>query len=518
MAVGFVRGLSGIDEKEKEQIQQKIDDLTVVTKAALFQIKKNEENKLIDAFNPYAFSISVMLEYIQKEISDKSQQLAEISKLIDAFDGAYLLSRVKPCLEGLNKVKTIDMETETKTGANSVTSLTNALDSVMIDILDNMALSCIQIALEQLEFDFELLQKPVKRRSEASEKTRAGFFTSFLDDVKSALEQAIEDKPIKNQIKKAKEFVLELSKIGNAAFNEEISEELLKTGGEIQAITNHKPKILTPLTMELDRAKLQEMGIETSPALDKLTPYDRAVYDAAISLYLPNGDRDLNKPQYVYITSRDIYRCLSGNKDHDNIKITPEELQEIEASLRRLSIIRVCINSAAEFKKNFNVKAKFEDYLLNTSIASIERNGKIIHDAIRINTPPVLFLYAHGKNQIGRMPIKMLDTPQSLTSEYIELRDYLLRWVASIKNPKSKLCSHRKYSTIYDDLGVTRERYKSQAAFDNAKAELRKKIKNTLSEWKAQGQISDYFEKKEGNTIAELHIIPKKHIEKQPSK
>ena len=149
MAVGFVKGLSGIEKREKEQIQQKIDDLTVVTKAALFQIKKSNENKLIEAINPYAFSISVMLEYIQKELSDKSQQIAEISKLIDAFDGAYLWSRVKPCSEEFNKINTTAMETETKTEDTSITSLANVLDSVMIDILDNMASSCIQIAFEQ---------------------------------------------------------------------------------------------------------------------------------------------------------------------------------------------------------------------------------------------------------------------------------------------------------------------------------------------------------------------------------
>ncbi|MBR1486542.1 MAG: hypothetical protein IJ597_04730 [Synergistaceae bacterium] len=506
MAVGLVRGVSGIDEKEKKQIQGRIDELTILSKPLFSQIKKvDDEATFSDLIMPYFFSVRAMLDYIQETIHDKAKQEAEINKLIDAFDGAYLWSRVKPYPKETdnNKLKTINIDTND--------SLIDTFDSTIIEMLDDTTLFHIQMSIE-------LLKQPVKRRSEASTETRDKFFALLLDEAKSALEQAIEDKPIKNQIKKAKELVLELSKIGSLTFDEEISEGLLKRGEEIQAITNYKPKTLTPLTMELDRAKLQKMGIETSPALDKLTGYDRAVYDRAISLYLANCDIDLNKPQYVYITSRDIYCCLNGNKDHDKIKITPEELQKIEASLRRLSIIRVCINSEREFKKNFNVKAKFEDYLLNTSIASIERNGKIIHNAICINRPPVLYLYAHGKNQIGRMPIKMLDTPQSLTPEYIETRDYLLRWVASIKNPKSKLCSHRKYSTIYDDLGVTRERYKSQAAFDNAKAELRKKIKNTLSEWKAQGEISDYFEKKEGNTIAELHIIPKKHIDKQPSK
>lgn len=459
-------GLSGISDEQKAEVQTLIDNEAKIfskNDKAIEYFKKSytELSAEIEAIIPYQIAIFYIVNYLKEKMPNNAALKNAIQKVIEAFDGAYLWKRIKPLVPELQRIN------DEQIGE-----------------------------MRFIPWATVILQQAINHIDE-------------IDNVRNIT---------KVKTKRAKEIVLELSKMGAAAFDEKISKELLTTGEGIQVRTRHKPEILTPFSMEVDRAKLQQMGIDISPAWDKLTPYDRAVYNAVISLYLANCDRDLNKPQYVYITSRDIYCFLSGNKGRDILKPKPEMLQEIEQSLRRLSIIRVCINSEIEFKKNLNVKAKFEDYLLNTSTASIERNGKTIHDAIRINTPPVLFLYANGKNQIGRMPIKMLDTPVSLTSEYIETRDYLLRWVASIKNPKSKLCNHREYSTIYEDLGVTRERYKSQAAFNNAKADIREKIKKTLSEWKAQGQISDYVEKKEGNAIAELEIITKKAVNGQPSK
>ena len=167
MVVGIIRGLSGIDEKEKKQIQGRIDELTILSKPLFSQIKKaDDEVTFNDLIMPYVFSVHAMLDYIQETIHDKAAQEAEINKIVDAFDGAYLWSRVKPYYnnEENNEIKnkTAAMETETKTGTAADS------DSAMINMLDD-------ITLLYTQFDLEQLKKPLKRHSKASAETRDRF-------------------------------------------------------------------------------------------------------------------------------------------------------------------------------------------------------------------------------------------------------------------------------------------------------------------------------------------------------
>ena len=176
MVVGIIRGLSGIDEKEKKQIQGRIDELTILSKPLFSQIKKaDDEVTFNDLIMPYVFSVHAMLDYIQETIHDKAAQEAEINKIVDAFDGAYLWSRVKPYYNNEdNEIKTTAMETETKTG----TASDSDSDSAMINMLDD-------ITLLYTQFDLEQLKKPLKRHSKASAETRDRFLALLEQDTLS---------------------------------------------------------------------------------------------------------------------------------------------------------------------------------------------------------------------------------------------------------------------------------------------------------------------------------------------
>ena len=183
------RGLSGIGDEEKKQIQQRVDEITALSKA-IFAITDFEKfgiklEKLSEAIMPYLFSINVMLDSTRGRVPDDIEYQAEVNKIIDAFDGAYLWSRVKPSFKEFdnNKLKTTHLEKKTQTEDIII----DLIDGAMIEMLDDTTLFHIQKSLV-------LLKKPVKRRSEKPAETRDGFFT-LLDKTNNSLAQALDKNP-----------------------------------------------------------------------------------------------------------------------------------------------------------------------------------------------------------------------------------------------------------------------------------------------------------------------------------
>ena len=132
-------------------------------------------------------------------------------------------------------------------------------------------------------------------------------------------------------------------------------------------------------------------------------------------------------------------------------------------------------------------------------------NGNETRDCIHLFRTPPLYDYARDKNQIGTIDIKMLDTPLSNTKENIELKGYLLKRIASIKNAKSNMSDTIRYDTLYEYLRIDNS-ISDKDLLRHKYMEIRNKVKKLLDFWIKMGFISSYKEEKEGKSIAKIII------------
>ena len=132
-------------------------------------------------------------------------------------------------------------------------------------------------------------------------------------------------------------------------------------------------------------------------------------------------------------------------------------------------------------------------------------NGNETRDCIHLFRTPPLYDYARDKNQIGTIDIKMLDTPLSNTKENIELKGYLLKRIASIKNTKSHMSDTIRYDTIYEYLRIDTNT-PDKDFLRHKYMDIRNKVKKLLDFWIKMGLITSYTEEKEGKSIAKVTI------------
>ncbi|MBR0096060.1 MAG: hypothetical protein IJQ63_07720 [Synergistaceae bacterium] len=399
--LNFLKEFAAEHDKEVLKIHKLIDKLANefssldVIEEDLNEIrdKQGEDSYILHKTAiPYYLAVSKILDDIYRDFEAGENRNNALLIVNSAFNGAYLWSRIRPLIPQLQKSTITDDEG--------------------IKLFDNLA----------NQFFLEAVFKE-RDKKDADSQTNKKETNKKIDTI------------IKVAGRRAKKFMSGLSTIENTIFTDPDIKRLLRTGETKNITTEKKRNIITPLNIEWDRIKLEAKGFDIS-ALDRLTTFDREVYSAVASLYIADGE-DIYKLRHVYVTPREVYQILSGNKKNQT-NPTPGILQEISQSLERMSLIRVSINAQAEYDKKLNIKASFTDYLLNTSRERIEINGQLT-ECIQINTPPILFRYASGKNHIARADIKMLNVPVSNTKDNIPLKGFLVRRVENIKNKKSKI-------------------------------------------------------------------------------
>ena len=120
-------------------------------------------------------------------------------------------------------------------------------------------------------------------------------------------------------------------------------------------------------------------------------------------------------------------------------------------------ITLVIIDASAEFTSKMitRVKVIYQGPMIPAERVEIMMlSDNKTRDCIHLFRTPPLYDYARDKNQIGTIDIKMLDTPLSNTKENIELKGYLLKRIASIKNAKNNMSDTIRYDTIYEYLRI----------------------------------------------------------------
>ena len=268
---------------------------------------------------------------------------------------------------------------------------------------------------------------------------------------------------------------------------------------------------LIPVRIDVSRRKSQRKKIETLFYIDfkelkqrgvsidyeyLLTPYDREIHNAVATLASAGNE---------YINPSMIFQLLSGNTGTTN-DMSPETRKSILRSIDIMMATLVTIDASAEISSKMITKTTgiYKGALIPAERVEImELNGQKVTDCIHLLRTPPLYDYARDKNQIGTIDIKMLDTPLSNTKENIELKGYLLKRIASIKNAKSNMSDTIRYDTLYKYLQI---KAPNKNALYRQFQDVRNKVKKLLDFWIKMGLISSYEEEKEGKSIAKVTI------------
>ncbi len=270
---------------------------------------------------------------------------------------------------------------------------------------------------------------------------------------------------------------------------------------------------LVPVRIDVSRRKSQRKKIETLFYIDfkelkqrgvsidyeyLLTPYDREIHNAVATLASAGNE---------YINPSMIFQLLSGNTGSTN-DMSPETRKSILRSIDIMMATLVTIDASAEVSSHMITKTTgiYKGALIPAERVEImELNGQKVTDCIHLLRTPPLYDYARDKNQIGSIDIKMLDTPLSNTKENIELKGYLLKRIASIKNTKSHMSDTIRYDTIYEYLRIDTNT-PDKDLLRHKYMDIRNKVKKLLDFWVKMGLITSYTEEKKGKSIAKVTI------------
>ena len=297
--------------------------------------------------------------------------------------------------------------------------------------------------------------------------------------------------------KKPTHFKMGTTKVENTLFDPIKNESIYEATGindvkiNVSRRNSQKKRIETLLYIDFNAAKVNGLTISNE---DRITPYDREIYNAVATLVAAGND---------HISPNMIFQLLSGNTSDARNKMSEETREKIIRSVYKMRATMIRVNATAEVKAGMMAEGIFEGYLIPAARVEIILNGQRIKDCIRIIDPLPLFSYASKKNQIASIDISLLDTPLNNTPENIELKAYLLRRILSMSNAKNNMRDVIRYDTLYDYLRITAP---NPNQLKKKHKNIRDKTKILLDFWKGEKLIKDYKEEREGKTIAKIII------------
>ena len=286
--------------------------------------------------------------------------------------------------------------------------------------------------------------------------------------------------------KAPKTWLTPVDKVSNKAFDGEGTLYNTKLIGVDISSRKTKKEILSMVSLDFDDKTVQITGKR------ELTPYDREVHDAIVTLYV-DGENE-------YITPQMVYRAMTGNA---NAKLTPKAQEAISNSLNKLMYSRLVIKASKEECAAYGFKSfRYEGTVIQAEKVTATLNASEVAEVYHLLKEPVLYSYAGKKDQIGRLDIKLLNSPVNKTEENITLQSYLYRRILAIKR-SGKLSPTIVYETIYKQIELTAA---SDGALRKKKLKVRNAVKQILDYWKDKGFIKGYKENSRKTEIVSVTI------------
>lgn len=283
-----------------------------------------------------------------------------------------------------------------------------------------------------------------------------------------------------------KNWITPVDKVSSKAFDGEGTLYNTKLVGVDISSRKTKKEILSMVSLDFDDKAVQIIGKR------ELTPYDREIHDALVTLYV-DGENE-------YITPQMIYRAITGNA---NAKLNPKQQETISNSLNKLMYSRLVVKASKEECEAYGFKSfKYEGAVINAEKVTAVLQNQEVKEVYHLLKDPVLYTYAAKKKQIGRLDIKLLNSPVNKTEENITLQSYLYRRILAIK-VSEKLSPTILYDTVYKQIDIQAA---SNASLRNKKTKVRKAIKSILDYWKQNGFIKGYTENSRKTEIVSVTI------------
>ena len=243
----------------------------------------------------------------------------------------------------------------------------------------------------------------------------------------------------------------------------------------------------------------------------ELTPFDRAVHDAVISLIVAKND---------CFYDNELFRTIAGYSRYDDRPAPPTIKKAIQESLKKMSLIRVRVNATQEAEKmNYPglkqlKRAIFENYLLPLKEVEIEfSNGETVEGYRLLDTPP-LYACAGAKKHMLGCDMQHLKLPETIeaTPQAIVIRNYLLEQIEIMKKSEKKNSGiHRNsniiFDTLYKVLDVQGDKKDNDSIVKKRKWQARSTVEELLKAWKESGYILGHESILEGRKITGVAIL-----------
>lgn len=282
-----------------------------------------------------------------------------------------------------------------------------------------------------------------------------------------------------------KEHLTTTDKVSGKAFDVEndvlYTQKLIAVGVERRG---SKKQIDTLLSMSFE--ELEKAGVIIDAK--KLTPFDREVHDAITTLFVEGGNDVMSVEM--------IYRTMIGKP---KARLAPKQAEAITQSITKMMHTLISIDASQEAAAYGFDSLKYKGNLLYAEMAIASINNNVI-EALHVIKEPVLYTYASRTNKIGRVDMKLLDTPVNKNEETIILQGYLYRRILAMQHGQNKSIV---YDTVYKQLSIAAP---SAAALRKKKADVRSKIKTLLDYWKKEKFIAGYVENKRGQEMYSVTI------------
>ena len=284
-------------------------------------------------------------------------------------------------------------------------------------------------------------------------------------------------------------------------------EQMALAGFEVQDTRKKQGKASTYLSLEF----LSD-GNSGFSCDRKLSRYSLSALRAALSFYEAGNET---------FTPRQLVAQIKGlNPDNAGIKEATIRAAERELDRDRVSLIKIDASRTFEKWGITTHTGYFESYLLPLEKIFVQAKGagKKPGDtmtAYRFIKTPAILEHARALDQLYRVPVELLQTGEiSATDDVVVLRDYLLERIYAAKD--ERLSRTILYSALYDLLeaaepspyGITEKEYKSALTqYRKKTATIRRNTKGLFDNWKKQGLLKGYSERKKGKAYDAITII-----------
>lgn len=339
----------------------------------------------------------------------------------------------------------------------------------------------------KLELDEEEFRRACELWTEFNKQSKP--HVELIDELKKFQNELLAKRNIKDVVTKApKQWIMPIDKVSGKAFDG-VGTFYDENGVNARISGNKSRKeILSFVRLDYSDNTIQISGKK------ELTPYDREVHDALVTLYIDGGNE--------YITPQMIYRTMTGNP---LTTLTPKQQEAISRSLNKLMYSRLIINASKEECKAYGFdKFTYEGMVIQGEKATARVNGVIV-EVYHLLREPVLYTYASFKKQISRLDIKLLNSPVNKNEENITLQGYLLRRINSIKR-STKLSPTILYKPIYGQLLGIQAQASSDGALRKKKLKVRNTVKKILDYLKDKDFIKNYTENSDGQKVTGITI------------